>query len=358
MLRPRLVQILRWERDGSVTVVGTWGDGPNPFPAGSNWPWDDPSLVRAEGAHAGRRTDPDRGRRGVARGRAADAGLSAGVGSAAGAPIVVDGETWGHMSIEMAKGTPLPDRVEERLAEITELVATAISSSATREQLAQLADEQAALRRVATLVARGAPPADVFDAVAEELGRLLDAGSSGLVRFEDENTARVVAGWGRLDEVLPVGARLPDRRDERHHGDRADRQDRARWTTSSAGHPARSPTRRAGCRPAARGRRPRSWSRGGSGARWSRRPCEGDPLPTGCRAAARAVHRADRHRDRQHRGARRARPLADEQAALRRVATLVAEEAPAAELFAKVAEEVAAVFGRADRLRDPPLRGR
>ena len=44
VLRPRLVQIFRWERDGSVTVVGTWSDGPNPFPAGSNWPWEDPSL--------------------------------------------------------------------------------------------------------------------------------------------------------------------------------------------------------------------------------------------------------------------------------------------------------------------------
>jgi uncharacterized protein YoaH (UPF0181 family) len=42
LLRPRLVQIYRWERDGSVTVAGTWGDGPNPFPAGSNWAWDDP----------------------------------------------------------------------------------------------------------------------------------------------------------------------------------------------------------------------------------------------------------------------------------------------------------------------------
>ena len=32
-----------------MTVAGTWGDGPNPFPAGSNWAWDDPSLVAMEG---------------------------------------------------------------------------------------------------------------------------------------------------------------------------------------------------------------------------------------------------------------------------------------------------------------------
>jgi len=121
----------------------------------------------------------------------------------------VDGEGWGHIGVTMAKGVPLPDGIEERLAEFTDLVATAISSGATREQLARLADEQAALRRVATLVARGAPPTQVFDAVAEELGRLLDAASSGLVRFEDENTATVVAGWGRLGEEVPTGARLP-----------------------------------------------------------------------------------------------------------------------------------------------------
>ena len=121
----------------------------------------------------------------------------------------VDGEGWGHIGVAMARGVPLPDRIEERLAEFTDLVATAISSSAKREQVARLADEQAALRRVATLVARGAPPTEVFDAVAEELGRLLDAASSGLIRFEDENTARLVAGWGRLGDEVPTGARLP-----------------------------------------------------------------------------------------------------------------------------------------------------
>ena len=127
-------------------------------------------------------------------------------------------------SVAMATGAPLPDRVEERLAEITELVATAIASSANREQLARLADEQAALRRVATLVARGAPPAEVFDAVAEELGRLLDAASSGLVRFEDENTAQPSspAGAGSARWVT-TGARLPIGGRERHNEDREDR---------------------------------------------------------------------------------------------------------------------------------------
>ena len=39
-----------------------------------------------------------------------------------------------------------------------------------RAPLTRLAEEQAALRRVATLVARGAPPEEVFAAVAEEVG--------------------------------------------------------------------------------------------------------------------------------------------------------------------------------------------
>jgi hypothetical protein len=47
---------------------------------------------------------------------------------------------------------------EARLASFTELLATAIANAESRAGLARLAEEQAALRRVATLVARGAPP--------------------------------------------------------------------------------------------------------------------------------------------------------------------------------------------------------
>ena len=173
-------------------------------------------------------------------GEPVEAGLRVGVGSAAGAAIILEGEPWGHIGIAMAKGAPLPDRVEERLAEITELVATAITSSTNREQLVRLADEQAALRRVATLVARGAPPAEVFHAVAEELGQLLDVASSGLVRYEEPDTARLVAGWGRLGEVVPVGARLPFGGTQRDHGDRADRQAGAPGRLRRRRPPARS----------------------------------------------------------------------------------------------------------------------
>jgi signal transduction histidine kinase len=65
-----------------------------------------------------------------------------------------------------------------------------------RRSTSQLAEEQAALRRVATLVASSPAPEQVFAAVTEEAGRLLGARSSGTVRF-DEQTAVVVGRWNR-----------------------------------------------------------------------------------------------------------------------------------------------------------------
>ena len=52
----------------------------------------------------------------------------------------------------------MPAVTESRLADFTELVATAIANADAREQVTRLAEEQAALRRVATLVAEGARP--------------------------------------------------------------------------------------------------------------------------------------------------------------------------------------------------------
>jgi signal transduction histidine kinase len=81
------------------------------------------------------------------------------------------------------------------------------SLETSRDQLSRLAEEQAALRRVATLVARGVPPAEVFAAVAEEVGRLLGADSAHIARYEPDDTVTVVAGWSREGEHLPVGTR-------------------------------------------------------------------------------------------------------------------------------------------------------
>ncbi|MDT7624261.1 MAG: hypothetical protein QOF99_5162, partial [Pseudonocardiales bacterium] len=61
----------------------------------------------------------------------------------------------------------------------------------------RVAEEQAALRRVATLVAAAAAPEEVFAAVAEEVGRLLQVDYTILSRFEPDRVAIVVGAWTR-----------------------------------------------------------------------------------------------------------------------------------------------------------------
>ncbi|WP_238013851.1 DUF4118 domain-containing protein [Dactylosporangium sp. AC04546] len=68
------------------------------------------------------------------------------------------------------------------------------SLKASRRRATRLAAEQAALRRVATLVARGASPAEVFEAVTEELGVVLGGYPAALLRYETDGTATRVAG--------------------------------------------------------------------------------------------------------------------------------------------------------------------
>jgi GAF domain-containing protein len=66
-----------------------------------------------------------------------DAIRKTGIRSGTGAAIVVDGDLWGVMGAGVAEGEPLGEHIEDRLAEFTELVATAISSSASRAELAR-----------------------------------------------------------------------------------------------------------------------------------------------------------------------------------------------------------------------------
>ena len=75
-------------------------------------------------------------------------------------------------------------------------------------ELARLAGEQAALRRVATLVARGVPAAEVFSAVADEVQRLLDAQATSIGRLDRDGTMVIVASNGAASDALPVGSRL------------------------------------------------------------------------------------------------------------------------------------------------------
>jgi GAF domain-containing protein len=108
-----------------------------------------------------------------ASGPAADLIRRSGVRSGVGVPVRVEGRLWGVMLVASTSEEPLPADTETRLAGFTELVGTAIAGAQAREELRGYAEEQAALRRVATLVAGGAPPEGVFAAVAAEAGQLL-----------------------------------------------------------------------------------------------------------------------------------------------------------------------------------------
>ena len=79
--------------------------------------------------------------------------------------------------------------------------------------LSQLAEEQAALRRVATLVAEGAAPTAVFDAVAAEMEGLLHADGVTLSRYEPGSEVTVVAHRGSNARRVPPGSRV------RHEGE-------------------------------------------------------------------------------------------------------------------------------------------
>jgi signal transduction histidine kinase len=101
-----------------------------------------------------------------------------------------------------------PGRVTERLVD---------GASQEHIELGRRLEEQAALRRVAMLVARGVPPAEVFAAVAEEAGRLLGADDVAMARFEPDGAATMVAGPGvhgkapaetrwKADDLPPMAA--------------------------------------------------------------------------------------------------------------------------------------------------------
>jgi signal transduction histidine kinase len=142
-----------------------------------------------------------------ASGEAADDARGRGISSSVGAPISVEGRLWGIMVAASVHGQQLPPNTERRLADFTELVATAIANAEAREELRRVADEQAALRRVATLVAQGAPSGAVFDTVTEEVGRLLQVDVTLLCRYDPGDYLTRIGAWSRTPDPIPEGGR-------------------------------------------------------------------------------------------------------------------------------------------------------
>ena len=134
-----------------------------------------------------------------------------GARSSAGAPINVEGRLWGVVTVGSVRERGLPAGIEQRLAGFTELVATAIASTQARVELRAYAEEQAALRRIAVLVARAAPPEEVFSLVAAEVGRRLHANLTTVARYDPGDEVTVLGAWSSTGEAMPfsIGIRGP-----------------------------------------------------------------------------------------------------------------------------------------------------
>ncbi len=331
------VGLFRYDSDGLMTVIATWSDRPHVLQPGTRWPLDGQSMV-AQVHRTGRpaRVEDYTDLPGALAAGARESGLNA----TAGAPIIVNGSVWGAMGISSPDG-PLPEHAEDRLAEFTELVATAIANSQAHEELTRLAEEQAALRRVATLVAAGAPPAEVFEAVSVEVAALIGADGSALTRYEADGTVTGVSGWTTEGEYKYAGRRYP-------------LEGTVAGVIFDSGRPGRVENYAEAPGEAPQAAREMGWrSSVGApitvdGRLWGalaviskseqQLPPETEQrLAAFTELVATAIANSEAHQELAR--------LADEQAALRRVATLAAQGAPPSKVFEAVSAEVAPLVG-------------
>jgi signal transduction histidine kinase len=203
VLRVPLVVIVRYERDGTATERARFSRVEGRLRSGTRWSLEGTNVVGEvlRSGHAARIDDY-----GGLAGERAKAARRAGIRSTVGIPIVVAGRLWGAMVVSSTEPDPLPQETEARLTNFTELVATAIANAEARERVERLAEEQAALRRVATLIARAASAEEVFLAVAEELARVLNLRAVTVCRYQ-EDAVVVLSSLGI--PAFPAGSRWP-----------------------------------------------------------------------------------------------------------------------------------------------------
>ena len=145
------IMLARFEPEGVITVLAALNEPA--FTPGSRWPLDGPSIpqrILETGGPA--RIEDYAGLEGTIA-----AGVRAsGIHATAGVPITVDGAVWGLIRVGAREHEQLAPDAEERLQHFTELLALALTNAESRDRLRRLADQQAALRRIATRVAAGA----------------------------------------------------------------------------------------------------------------------------------------------------------------------------------------------------------
>jgi signal transduction histidine kinase len=119
---------------------------------------------------------------------------------------VIGGELWGVL-VAAGRGGPLPSGVEASLTRFAKLAGTAVADAHARQGLRALANEHAALRRVAELAARAGDPQQVFAAVATETSALVDGEAVFLLRLTGPDTCQIRATTSALplsDKLYPL----------------------------------------------------------------------------------------------------------------------------------------------------------
>ena len=190
------VSLIAYDADTEMftKIFGTHGER-SPVPDGATWPVQDcpeGALVLATGRPA--RVDDWTGIPGAPAAKHREAGF----GQAVAAPVIIDGSIWGCLAAYGEADEILPPGCETRLADYTNLMATAIANAQVRDELRGLAKQQgAALRRVATLVAQQASPPTIFNAVAGEASRALGVPRVDVGRYHQDGSVILLGSTGR-----------------------------------------------------------------------------------------------------------------------------------------------------------------
>jgi len=296
--------LLRDDSDEQMTVLASVGD--SGFPKGSRWPREGFGLL----------------------------------GSSVTSSVVVDGVTWGVLCARPQERARAD--AEACVEGFADLVSVAVADASARAALRRLAGEQGALRHVATLVAEGSSPSDLFAAVARAVVQAIDVDAITVERIDADRSTTVIAS---LDApMFPIGSRWPLDEPGLHASviasGRPVRVDDVSVLGGRAGTALRdSAIRSLVAAPIVV-----------DGAVWGLMWVGGkraEPLAAAAEtrlrdfaelAAVAVANAQSRHQ---------LRRLADSEASLRRVATLAAEGATSEELLAAVADEAARILGGA-----------
>ena len=186
-----------------ITVVGSYGRVSDQAPIGTRFELL-PGMIQSAALRTGRpvRSNGEQ----LAKSHFGAWVGTLGMRAVVATPIMVAGRPWG-VTIAATSRRTFPARTEARMARFVELAAMAVANARAEDELRELADTQAALRRLATLVARGEPPEAVFAAATREALQRFGSGTARMVRYELDGTATLLANEGATGPHVRVGER-------------------------------------------------------------------------------------------------------------------------------------------------------